>query len=304
MFRFRNRKNHKMRGIKNTMKRIIAIITLMVTMTAMSFAFPSETFAATAAKETSGTELMNVAKCSAYLLTTTKAVIKWSRVRGADGYLIYRVNAADGTKVRIKKIKSPSVSSYTINGITPGSTSRYKINAYAASSENRTAAASTKAKSSTAADNTAEVTIRTPKVLKWSTPGFKKTNSYKVIKTARTKLGCRYVWGASGPNRFDCSGFTCWTMNNCGLAGTKTYRMSSRGLYHAYNGYCGKGRNLSNAQPGDILIIGYGGSASHIFHVGIYYGNGNYIHANGHRVKIGDVPDNMVVAILRMPALQ
>ena len=74
------------------------------------------------------------------------------------------------------------------------------------------------------------------------------------------------------------------------------------GLYH-FSGAYGLGRKLSAAQPGDIIIIGTNGSANRIFHVGIYYNNGLYIHANGELVTISKVPASMVVSIIRLPGL-
>jgi len=138
------------------------------------------------------------------------------------------------------------------------------------------------------------------------TQGFWKTNSGKVIKLARTKLGTPYVWGASGPRSFDCSGFACWTLKNSHVAGVNLPRLSSRTLYRAYNKKYGLGKNLSVAQPGDIIIMGYGGSSRHIFHVGIYYNAGKYIHATtgGRGVTISEIPKSMVVAIIRMPGLE
>ena len=53
----------------------------------------------------------------------------------------------------------------------------------------------------------------------------------------------------------------------------------------------------------DIIIIGTNGSANRIFHVGIYYNNGLYIHANGELVTISKVPASMVVSIIRLPGL-
>ena len=32
----------------------------------------------------------------------------------------------------------------------------------------------------------------------------------KLVELAKSKLGCKYVWGATGPNTFDCSGLTSW----------------------------------------------------------------------------------------------
>ena len=99
------------------------------------------------------------------------------------------------------------------------------------------------------------------------------TNKYgaTVVAAAYSKLGCPYVWGASGPDTFDCSGLVMWC-----------YRQAGVYLDH-YSGSqkeSGAVIPVSQAQPGDILWKSG--------HVGIYIGNGQYIHApqTGDVVKI------------------
>lgn len=99
------------------------------------------------------------------------------------------------------------------------------------------------------------------------------TNKYgaTVVAAAYSKLGCPYVWGASGPDTFDCSGLVMWCYAQAGVY-----------LDH-YSGSqkeSGAVIPVSQAQPGDILWKSG--------HVGIYIGNGQYIHApqTGDVVKI------------------
>lgn len=99
------------------------------------------------------------------------------------------------------------------------------------------------------------------------------TNKYgaTVVAAAYSKLGCPYVWGAAGPNSFDCSGLVMWCYAQAGVY-----------LDH-YSGSqkeSGAVIPVSQAQPGDILWKSG--------HVGIYIGNGQYIHApqTGDVVKI------------------
>ena len=99
------------------------------------------------------------------------------------------------------------------------------------------------------------------------------TNKYgsTVVSAAYSKLGCPYVWGASGPNTFDCSGLVMWCYAQAGVS-----------LDHYSGSQAGSGAVIpvSSAQPGDILWKSG--------HVGIYIGNGQYIHApqTGDVVKI------------------
>lgn len=99
------------------------------------------------------------------------------------------------------------------------------------------------------------------------------TNKYgsTVVSAAYSKLGCPYVWGASGPNTFDCSGLVMWCYAQAGV---------SLAHYSGSQAASGAVIPVSSAQPGDILWKSG--------HVGIYIGNGQYIHApqTGDVVKI------------------
>lgn len=98
--------------------------------------------------------------------------------------------------------------------------------------------------------------------------------SGSVVDRAYSKLGKPYVWGAVGPNSFDCSGFV-------GFCLTGRYER-----IWTSSSYCGWPR-VSNPQPGDICVRSG--------HCGIYIGGGQMIHAphTGDVVKIASVPSNM-----------
>ncbi|MEG1871143.1 MAG: C40 family peptidase, partial [Peptostreptococcaceae bacterium] len=76
-----------------------------------------------------------------------------------------------------------------------------------------------------------------------------------------------YVWGAEGPNSFDCSGLTSYVYKNA--AGVTLPRTSS-----AQSGF-GKTVSKSELQPGDLVFSGNGS----VSHVGIYVGGGNMVHS-------------------------
>ncbi|PKQ29874.1 MAG: hypothetical protein CVT60_03050 [Actinobacteria bacterium HGW-Actinobacteria-10] len=99
----------------------------------------------------------------------------------------------------------------------------------------------------------------------------------EVVDIARRYLGAPYRWGASGPNSFDCSGFTMFVYSQVGVS-----------LPHSSRAQYGSGQRVSRAdlQPGDLVFFG-----SPIHHVGIYVGGGAYIHAprTGDVVKISSL---------------
>ena len=102
-----------------------------------------------------------------------------------------------------------------------------------------------------------------------------------VIRIAKRYLGKRYVWGAEGPNKFDCSGFTQYVMKKS--KGIKIPRVSRRQAYY------GKYVTRRNLKPGDLIFFDTSRRRrGYVNHVGIYIGNNKFIHASSarHRVVI------------------
>ncbi len=88
----------------------------------------------------------------------------------------------------------------------------------------------------------------------------------EVVAIAKRYLGAPYRWGASGPDAFDCSGFTMYVYAQVGVS----LPHSSRAQYQV-----GERVSRANLRPGDLVFFG----RSRIHHVGIYVGSGEYIHA-------------------------
>ncbi len=102
-----------------------------------------------------------------------------------------------------------------------------------------------------------------------------------VVAYAKRFLGSRYVWGASRPGAFDCSGFTQYVMRHA--KGRSIPRVSRRQAYY--------GRYVSrrNLRAGDLVFFDTSRRRrGYVNHVGIYIGNGKFIHASSgkHRVVI------------------
>ena len=90
----------------------------------------------------------------------------------------------------------------------------------------------------------------------------------KVVKQAANEIGKPYVWGATGPSSFDCSGLTQDTYKHA------IGKVLPRTTYTQVN--LGTRVSMKNLKKGDLL---FWGPKNAPYHVGIYAGNGQYIHA-------------------------
>ena len=101
-----------------------------------------------------------------------------------------------------------------------------------------------------------------------SSSGSSEGGNSKLIDLAKSKLGCKYVWGATGPNTFDCSGLTYWCYKQLGISIPRTSLEQSKS---------GKSVSKSDLQPGDLVF--FKTTSAPVGHVGMYIGNGQFIHA-------------------------
>lgn len=96
----------------------------------------------------------------------------------------------------------------------------------------------------------------------------------RIVLYSRNFLGTRYRYGGCTPSGFDCSGFTNYVFNKFGI---KLERVAAdqakQGVYVSRN----------NLQPGDLVFFDTDGGKNYINHVGIYLGNGKFIHASSSR---------------------
>lgn len=118
---------------------------------------------------------------------------------------------------------------------------------------------------------------------------FQDLNSYKInysgmqvrnIVKSKSKrlLGSKYVWGATGPSRFDCSGFTQSIYKDVGISIPRVSR---------HQATVGKYITFPRLKLGDMVFFDtakkYKGKVNH---VGIYLSHGNFIHASSSKKKI------------------
>ena len=96
------------------------------------------------------------------------------------------------------------------------------------------------------------------------TPAPQQSAGEKALQAAESKIGSPYVWGAAGPNAFDCSGLVQWAFGQAGVGVPRTSQAQVT---------AGTPVAQSDLRPGDIVSF-YGGG-----HSAIYAGNGNVVHA-------------------------
>ncbi len=97
-----------------------------------------------------------------------------------------------------------------------------------------------------------------------------------VVAAARSRIGTPYAWGATGPDRFDCSGLVVWAYAQAGISVPRTSQQLAA---------AGQPIARADLEPGDV--IAYYPNASH---VAIYTGNGQVIHASTYGRPVAEVP--------------
>ncbi len=100
-----------------------------------------------------------------------------------------------------------------------------------------------------------------------STPVSSSDLGKQIATYAQQYVGYPYVYGGKSPSGFDCSGFMQFVFAQFG------YQINRTATAQLANGYYVE---YDDMQPGDIIYFGFGSTASH---VGMYIGNGQFVHA-------------------------
>lgn len=96
------------------------------------------------------------------------------------------------------------------------------------------------------------------------------SKAQKIIASAKQYMGVPYVWGGTSPKGFDCSGLVYYVFKQHGITLNRTAETQ-----YQHGVYVSK----SNLKPGDLVFFQNTYKAG-ISHVGIYIGNGQFIHAS------------------------
>ncbi len=102
------------------------------------------------------------------------------------------------------------------------------------------------------------------------------SNFAKLNNVLNAQVGKPYVWGAAGPDSFDCSGLIYYSFNTSGVKSLS--RLTAQGYYDK----CTK-ISAENRKPGDLVFWANG---SKVYHVGVYIGNGMMINAENENVGV------------------
>jgi peptidoglycan DL-endopeptidase CwlO len=110
-----------------------------------------------------------------------------------------------------------------------------------------------------------------------------------VVAVALHFVGVAYVWGGSTPSGFDCSGLTQYAYAKCGISIPRTSLEQSRAGQHI------PADRLDLLKPGDLVFFGTNGDLSRVHHVGIYCGDGQFLHApaSGDHVRVSSLTDRI-----------
>ena len=106
-----------------------------------------------------------------------------------------------------------------------------------------------------------------------------------VIYLAQNQLGKPYVYGAAGPDKYDCSGLTTYIFKKIGISLERS--AYSQGYDNTYT----KIEGAANLKRGDLVYFNTISDSDLSDHAGIYIGNGYFIHASsgGHRVVVSNL---------------
>ena len=104
------------------------------------------------------------------------------------------------------------------------------------------------------------------------------TKEDEILETAKEYLGVKYIWAANGPSAFDCSGYTKYVFKRNGITLPR---------YSGHQAKVGIQIQFDELEKGDLVFFDTEKKFSgKVNHVGIYIGNGQFIHASSAKKKV------------------
>ena len=183
--------------------------------------------------------------------------------------------AAREEAARQQAAAAAAASNNTSKKTTSNNTSTSRPAASNSSSASTSRPATSNSGSTSSSNSSSSSNVSKPSTSTSTSTSTSNANGGTIVSRAYSQLGKPYVWGACGPDSFDCSGFVsyCLTGSYTRIGTTTTFMGWTR---------------VSNPQPGDVVTTAN--------HCGIYIGNGQMIHAphTGDVVKVGPVQSGMI----------
>ncbi|MFF3884819.1 NlpC/P60 family protein [Streptomyces sp. NPDC001914] len=204
--------------------------------------------AATTKKRTEATENLESLTASQKALKTSKAEVQRKLAAARD--LLSDLNAEE--KARLAAIEKKKQEQAAAKAAELARQQAAAEKAAQAQSSDSTAGSATGSADGSSSGSTA-------------TDSSASTKAAKALAFARAQIGKPYVWGATGPDSYDCSGLTQAAWKAAGVS-------LPRVTYDQVN--AGTTVSLADAQPGDLVFF-----YDDISHVGVYIGDGMMIHA-------------------------
>ncbi len=200
-----------------------------------------------------------------------------TRLKALGYYTYNKISEFYGPITEVAVRAFQKANGLTVDGVI-GAKTLSKLNSSSAISKSAAAKNTTTAKAtttSTTASNTKSVQVL----------GASSSSNAKIeamIAYAKSKIGSKYVWGATGPNTFDCSGLTTAALKSVGVSAPRT--AASQSTVSSWDKI-----SKANLQRGDLVF--FHSNNRSVGHVGIYLGGGQFIHASSgvKRVTIGDI---------------
>lgn len=254
-------------------KKLITLITTMMLVITV-FAIPSVSFADEIFK-TDSADITDTTRIKTLKVKKTvrlsapvvraKAIscgikLKWKKVENAKGYIVYRYKSGKFRKVKILK-----KTGWINKKLACRKTYAFKVRAYYIKKGK-------KVKSPSSRTVFAKTVAR-----KYY---YNNVTANSIINTAKTKLGCAYVYGSSGPSSFDCSGLVYWTLKHSRKNKVRPARGSATSMYYSKLKKYSVGKKKKNLKRGDIIMFSNNGSDARMCHTGIYYGGNRVLHAS------------------------